>query len=388
MNINRIFYALFLVLSGGAISGQGIFDSLRSELQTHYDSCDLPGFAVSLLTAEEVLFQAEFGYADIKTERPYSTSTIHNIGSVTKTVVGMALIKAIEDGYLTLETKINEILPFEVLNPRFPEVPILVRHLANHTSSILDAKYYANSYVRADASDARDGVHEGFSHFLGSHMNISVNLFLKQSLTKGGQWYKKKNFSKNKPGEKRAYSNINAALCAYLVEIASGIPFKAYTKTKIFGPLRMQATGWSLAEVDRDQHATLYFPRKAIVPWYTLVTYADGGLISSVEDMNKYLMEVMKAHAGTSTFLTKKYASMMLPGDGDANRAFWGIGAKSRNIGHSGSDPGVQTDVHFNADSKIGRVIFTNVNAEDNEVTNKQYNQIHAIIKKYEAKLK
>lgn len=382
-----IFYALILVLSCEAVSRQGVVESLRDELQTHYDSSDLPGFAVSLLTADKVLFQAEFGYADTKTKRFYTSSTIQNIGSVSKTVVGMALVKAIEGGYLTLDTEINEILPFEVTNPKYPDVPILVRHLANHTSSILDAKYYANSYINADIKDDREGVHEDFSNFLGTHMDISVNLFLKQSLSKGGQWYKKKNFSKSKPGETSEYSNVNAALAAYLVEIASGVPFKAYVKAEIFDPLEMHATGWSLAEIDLDKHATLYFPRKAIVPWYTLVTYADGGLITSLEDMNLYLMEVIKAYSGNSSFLNAQYAKMMLPGDDDEDRVFWGMGTASRNIGHSGSDPGVQTDVHFNADSKIGRIIFTNVNAEDNEVTDKQYNQIHAILKKYEAKL-
>lgn len=384
----KLLSTLFLAVFCGAASAQNAIDSLRSDLKTHYEKSDLPGFAVSIVSAQGVLFQEGFGFADIITKKPYTASTIQNIGSVTKTVVGLALVKAIEDGYLTFDTEINEILPFEVMNPKYPDLPILVRHLANHTSSILDAKYYANSYVIADIQDDREGVHEGFNNFLKSHMEISVNLFLKQSLSKGGQWYKKKNFSKNKPGETREYSNVNAALTAYLVEIASGVPFKAYTKVEIFDPLGMNATGWSLAEIDLEMHATLYFPRKAIVPWYTLVTYADGGLITSLEDMNRYLMEVMRAYSGNSTFLNAEYAKMMLPGDEDDDRAFWGMGTKSRNIGHSGSDPGVQTDVHFNADSKIGRIIFTNVNAEDNEETDKQYNEIHKIIKKYESRIK
>ena len=62
------------------------------------------------------------------------------------------------------------------------------------------------------------------------------------------------------------------------------------------------------------------------------------------------------------------------------------MGVKSRNIGHGGSDPGIQTDMQFNADTKIGRIIFTNVNAEDNEALWEEYRGIHKILAKYEAK--
>jgi CubicO group peptidase (beta-lactamase class C family) len=40
-----------------------------------------------------------------------------------------------------------------------------------------------------------------------------------------------------------------------------------------------------------------------------------------------------------------------------------------------------------NADSRIGRIILTNVNAEDNETLWKQYRGIHDILAQYENKL-
>jgi len=62
------------------------------------------------------------------------------------------------------------------------------------------------------------------------------------------------------------------------------------------------------------------------------------------------------------------FARLMLPGDDDINRAFWGMGEQSQNIGHGGSNPEVQTDLQFNADRKIGRIILANVRAEDNDI--------------------
>ena len=149
----------------------------------------------------------------------------------------------------------------------------------------------------------------------------------------------------------------------------------------------MTNTTWDYQNVNKTNLATTYFPNGKSVPKYSLITYPDGGLFSNTRDLGIFLKELIKAYNGSSTFLKPEYAKILLPGDGDENRIFIGMGAKSRNIGHGGSDPGVQTDIQFNADTKIGRVILCNVNAEDSENLWKQYREIHTIISRHEKKL-
>lgn len=366
--------------------GQNNSDLLTTELKKHFEQSDLPGFAVSVVNEKGILYQQEFGYANKEEKRLFSINTVENLGSVSKTVVGLALIKAIEDEKLSLETKISDYLPFNVINPYYPDSPILVRHLANHTSSILDTKNYGKSYILAENTTNTENVHQDFLNFISNHKKIPMKIFLSNILEKGGDWYKKKNYLKSKPGTEQEYSNLNAALVALIIEKATGVSFKEYTKNKIFEPLKMTSTSWSIQETSNNNFATNYFPNGQIVPRYNLITYPDGGLYSSVSDLSQYLNEIIKAYSGKSDFLKPEYAKLLLPGDEDKNRAFWGMGQKSRNIGHGGSDPGVQTDLQFNADSKIGRIIITNVNAEDNENLWRQYRQIHNIIAKYESK--
>jgi len=366
--------------------GQNNSDLLTTELKKHFEQSDLPGFAVSVVNEKGILYQQEFGYANKEEKRLFSTNTVENLGSVSKTVVGLALIKAIEDEKISLETKISDYLPFNVINPYYPDSPILVRHLANHTSSILDTKNYGKSYILAENTTNTENVHQDFLNFISNHKKIPMEIFLSNILEKGGDWYKKKNYLKSKPGTEHEYSNLNAALVALIIEKATGVSFKEYTKNKIFEPLKMTSTSWSIQETSINNFATNYFPNGQIVPRYNLITYPDGGLYSSVSDLSQYLNEIIKAYSGKSDFLKPEYAKLLLPGDEDENRAFWGMGQKSRNIGHGGSDPGVQTDLQFNADSKIGRIIITNVNAEDNENLWRQYRQIHNIIAKYESK--
>ena len=367
--------------------GQNVIDQLTHDLQTHYENSDLPGFSVALVTEEKVLYIKGFGYQDIKEMEPFTPETILNLGSVSKTIVGLAFIKAIQDQKIQMDSPINDFTPFTVIHPYHKSTPILMQHLVTHTSGILDTKNYGKSYIYDGDGTEPSNVHKDFLEFVQSHPKISLERFLFNILNKDGKWYKKKNYLKAVPGTEQEYSNLNAALTAFVLEKAVDTPFQEYSRTKIFSPLGMYATTWELSEVPTENLSTRYFPQGTIVPKYSLITYPDGGLLSNTADMSSFVQELIKAFNGNSAYLPPKYAKQLLPGDNDTQRAFIGMGSKSRNIGHGGSDPGVQTDIQFNADNKIGRVILCNVNAEDNETLYTQYREIHNIVAKYEQQL-
>jgi len=60
---------------------------------------------------------------------PFTQDTIMNIASISKTIIGAALIRTVQDGKLSLDEDINKYLPFKVANPSFPNEPITLRHL-------------------------------------------------------------------------------------------------------------------------------------------------------------------------------------------------------------------------------------------------------------------
>jgi CubicO group peptidase (beta-lactamase class C family) len=367
-----------------AATGQSYLDSLTVALDSHFVKSALPGFAVALVDQDKIIYQHGFGYADVASKTLFTPETINNVGSVSKTIVGVAVVKAIEDGSLTMDTEINELLPFQVVNPYYKDVPILVRHLCSHSSTILDTRQYRNTYVGNDEEGSGEGVSQDFSNFINGHVKISMLEFLENILSSDGKWYRNRNFLREKPGAVRVYSNLNAALAAYLVQTATIKPFDFYTEERILKPLEMHSSAWKPDYLDKTKFATRYFPNGEVVPNYSLITYPDGGFLSCVTDLAKFLSSVIKMSTGTSEFLNDKYTNLLLPGDGDFDRAFWGINEQTRNIGHSGSDPGTQADIQFNLDRKIGRVILTNVNAEDNDKLQEQYREIFSILAKYE----
>jgi CubicO group peptidase (beta-lactamase class C family) len=120
---------------------------LTEALNDIYDASEAPGFAVSIVKNDALVYQETFGMADIQGNEFYTNQTTQPIGSISKTFVAAAIVKAIEEGFFTLETDINDILPVEVVNPKQPDAAIKVKHLVTHTSGLLDNyEFYFQGY--------------------------------------------------------------------------------------------------------------------------------------------------------------------------------------------------------------------------------------------------
>ena len=73
----------------------------------------------------------------------------------------------------------------------------------------------------------------------------------------------------------------------------------------------MNASGWSLDEIDLSMHSRLYSSPDTMLPFYTAITYPDGMLTTSSSDIAKYLTELIKGYAGNGTLLRKEsYAEL------------------------------------------------------------------------------
>lgn len=379
-----LFMGIAIQLFSQPLFTQSAADSLTAALNALAEKGDLPGFAIGIVTERGTVYQQGFGLANKDTQRPFEPGSALHTGSVTKTFVGVAIIQQVEAGNLQLDDPITQHLPFEIINPHFPDEPITVRQLVTHTSGLLDPKTYGESYLLASPDQiANDGEHWGYYDFLKKHESMSLHQFLQFTYVKGGKWYKKKNFLKVPAGTQQEYTNLNAALAGLIVEEVSGLPFDQYVIDNIFTPLEMDHSGW-IGETDQ---VSGYFPAGYRVPAFRLVTYPDGGIVSTTEDLCKYLNHMMRGYNGEAGILSQAGFKMLLPGDSDESRAFWGMNETLRWIGHTGSDPGTHLELRFHADQGIGRVILTNVNAEDSEELWNQILEINELLGKYEERI-
>jgi CubicO group peptidase (beta-lactamase class C family) len=400
MRIYSLIILFLLTIQFSACVAQPNNVTLDKSLQKIYKESNFPGFAISIVTPDSVLFSKSYGYANKEKKIPYTLETIQPIGSVSKTFIALALMKSIELGYFTLETNINDILPFKVTNPNFPDAVIRVKHLATHTSSLLDNEttYYNQAYQ------------------LGTKPTVELGVFLKDYYSKGGKFYSTANFNNKNIGTSYAYSNIASALMAYIIETKSKMAFAEFTSKYIFKPLKMDNTDWYYNENFKNKYATLYQVNnsesaleekivnadKSLKP-YACITYPDGSLKTSSNDLAIFLKAMMKGYFTNDTLIIGKqsyqtlfakiFSEKTMPENMDLkepNRAIFWAYSKKGDIRHTGSDPGVFTFISFNPNTKIGRVMTLNtaLDGGENAKTVGYFMKVIAALDSYEETLK
>jgi CubicO group peptidase (beta-lactamase class C family) len=361
------------------------------------------GFAVTVVNKDKVLYQNAFGQADVAKNTPYTNQTLQPIASISKVFIGVTLMKAVEQGLFTLETPINDILPFKIKNPNIPNSVIRIKHLTNHTSSIVDNEkiYFKNHTIlkgeNTSSVEAKRMVAElGFST---SGTVLSLKDFFQGYCLEGGSLYEAANFISAEPGTTYKYSNVAAALAAYIIEVKTGKSFPDFCNENIFKPLGMNNTRWGITPTNLSQMATLHWERAKPIPYYTSATYPDGELITSNEDLSKFFMEMIKGYSGESTFLKKESFDMMFQKQVQIPAAESGKAAKEEavgtfwvyfqngRIGHTGGDLGVTTIMAFYPDKKTGFIFMSNSeyeNLPNTDAINAQFQKIVTDIKSFE----
>lgn len=333
----------------------------------------LPGFCVAIVDGAGVRYSRGFGYANIAQKLPYTADTVQPIASVSKTLIAVSLMQSLEKGYFTLDTDVSSVVPFNVRNPHFPQIPITIRQLATHTSGIIDRDpFYDDSY------------------FKGAQAKFDIKDFLQSYLSPAGNTYNAENFSKERPGEAYEYSNLGATLAALAVETKAGVTYAKYTQTHILEPLHMYASGWSPLET-KEVVATLYDKQKEVIAPYSFPSYPDGGLYTSCNDLGKFLTAMIRGNEGKPGILSaasfREMFSAQFPKGGQPKNASPGDGlnggiiwqrSQLGELGHSGGDPGVTTQIYFNPSTGIGRILLTNMSNPDDDQQD-MHQELHAI---------
>lgn len=191
------FIGSILLISGQTVKNNSpsvsheVRDSLDREINTIYQQGNFNGFSVSVVNDQTTLYQKGFGFADVEEKKAYTVNTIQNIVSVSKTLVGIALLKAQELGKLNLDDPIQRYLPFKIVNPQFQQIPITIRQLATHTSSILDNEFYLSKNYFLKPKQNLTGLKLNFDDeqvFNPSDSTITMAVFLENVLSEHGKW--------------------------------------------------------------------------------------------------------------------------------------------------------------------------------------------------------
>lgn len=359
-----------------------LHQELNDSLGLISKEADFNGFGVALVDSMGVLYANGFGIADVERMIPYTANTRQPIASISKTFIGLAIMKAQELGRLRLDDPIAKHLPFTVENPYHPGVPITVRHLVTHTSSINDDREYLfRAWILRDTTDlARNlALDIGACRFSAPHTAVPMEEFLRRYLAKDGAWYSDSAFAATVPGSRFAYSNIGATLAALVVEKATGQPFDAFTQQHILDPLGMRSSTWHGELLPDNALSCLYRTRTEPFPRYFCATYPDGGMVTTSNDFARYMAELVQGYHGRGTLLSNagyaEYFREQLVDSNFVDRST-GLFTDEHNIGitigfssegyfgHTGGDPGLFSMFFVERETGLGRYMVVNTDLE------------------------
>lgn len=237
----------------------------------------LVGAGIGVVRPDGATWARGFGLADREKGVAATSQTISSWASSGKVVVCAAVMRALEANAIAVDAPIKPYLPFEVVNPAFPDAPITFRMLLVHTSSIHHDRAISNRLaVTGDPA-------------------MPLGEFLREYLVPGGRFYAPTNYLATAPGKAWEYCNIAYSLLAFLVERITGTPFDVYCRKELFTPLGMRDSSWFLRDLDSSRVALQYVPDAANpgtlrrVEHFSWPGYPDGSLRCSVEDMLRML---------------------------------------------------------------------------------------------------
>jgi CubicO group peptidase (beta-lactamase class C family) len=172
----------------------------------------IAGVGVAVVDHSTVLLAKGYGVAALIPQRGMTADTLTRIGSISKTVVWIALMQLREQHRIAMDDPINRYLPanLQVPDDGFAE-PILIRHLMTHTAGFEETIL-------------------GHMEIDDPHLEMPVAAYLARYRPRRAR----------PPGQIAVYSNYGAALAAMIVTQVTQLPWEVYAEQRILRPLGLR----------------------------------------------------------------------------------------------------------------------------------------------------
>jgi methyl acetate hydrolase len=208
-------------------------------LRQKSDAKEIPGVVAMAATGKEVIYQGAFGKRDLSKDDAMTLDSVFWIASMTKAVTAAGAMQLVEQGKLSLEAPIGELLPdlaapqvlegFDVNGEpklRPAKHPITLRHLMTHTAGFAYNMWNGDmvQYLEKTGLPA---------------VTSCKNDALKTPLM-------------TDPGTRWEYG-INLDFVGKAVEAVSGKKLDAYLRDHLFTPLGMTDTGFRIGDAQRQR---------------------------------------------------------------------------------------------------------------------------------------
>lgn len=255
----RIFSTLFAVFCLHTLTAQ-TFDKAKLDqyFQTLAENQKMMG-SVTLSHEGKIVYQKAFGFADLEANIPATPATKYRIGSITKMFTSVLILKAMEEGKIDLDQKIDRFFP-EIENAS----DITISQLMNHRSGIHSFTSNPDYLTWNTQNKSRKGLYD--------------------IIREGGSDFE--------PDSKADYSNSNYVLLTWILEDVYMQSYSSLLARYITVPLSLTNT-YVGQKTNIDSHESYSY--KFVGNWEKetetdmSIPLGAGAMVSTTEDLTKFI---------------------------------------------------------------------------------------------------
>lgn len=348
-----LFLFLFVVsqLNAQVLTSKQI-DSISEKTLTAFN---VPGLAVAVVKDGKVIHAKGYGVASLKTRQKVDENTLFAIASNSKAFTSAALAILIDEGKISWDTKVTDIIPEFKMYDAYVTAEFTIRDLLSHRSGLgLGA---GDLMIWPDSSTV-------------SKKQIIHNLrYLKPVSSFRTKW---------------DYDNLLYIVAGEVIARVSGKTYEEFVENRIMQPLGMSRSATSFNRLkDKtnsiDAHAPVNGIITAIPKDFSENSNAAGGINTSINDLSKWVITQLNGgkygEKLEKTLFSRQAQNQMwtmhsiIPaGKGAYNRHFFGYGLGwflsdekgSLVAEHTGGLAGMVSEVTLIPDLKLGIIVLTN----------------------------
>ena len=286
------------------------------------------------------------GLADRERGIPVTADTHFRVGSISKTVVAVALVQQYEDGALDIEAPVAELVPEIAIDNPFSGTPVTVLHLLQHTAGF-DDMHFNEIYNRDDPPDL-----------------ALADVLRRTRASRRVRW---------RPGTRMSYSNPGYAVAGAVLERITGRPYEDVIRERIFAPLDMATSSFTLTADDLPLMARGYDTAAGPpAPFTPIYLRPAGNLHTSPAEFARFVRMLLNwGDADGQLVIDPEYQSNMeRPRSSLAAAAGliygYGSGIASRTLagypvlGHGGGIDGFASTFGYSTARDVGWVVLVN----------------------------
>ena len=228
-----------------------------------------PGIGVGIVAEDKLVFAKGYGDRNYDKKLPFTPKTLFPIGSNTKLFTAIAAGILVEEGKLTWDEPIRDAVPAIRFYNHELNNTVTLRDMLAHRTGITrhDGMWYRqDSLTRKDICDRLK--------YLKPEVSLIQTFF---------------------------YNNLMYAAVGYIIELLSGMTWEEYVREKIFQPLEMHSTIYTIAEMLQQPDYGVPFTEKRDsdeiyqIPYYEEIKAVApaGAIISNIEDISHWLIALM-----------------------------------------------------------------------------------------------